>query len=97
MDHGTKYSITGKQLRACIERHKMKVGTKLSLFHNNYKIIQPLLTDTWIKNTFSFLCDNRCIIEERTPNLQLKRENGQFLMEAFIQAGYRGEKLASLN
>eukprot|EP00957_Ditylum_brightwellii_P210828 15365447-Ditylum_brightwellii.AAC.1 len=62
----------------------MEVGTGLSLFHNSYKIIQPLATDTWIKNTFCFLCDNSCTIKERTPNLQLKRENGQLLVEAFI-------------
>eukprot|EP00957_Ditylum_brightwellii_P174905 13317750-Ditylum_brightwellii.AAC.2 len=62
----------------------MEVGTGLSLFHKNYKMIQPLLTDTLIKSIFCFLCDSGCTIEERTPNLKLKRENNQFLMEAFV-------------
>eukprot|EP00957_Ditylum_brightwellii_P125865 9594586-Ditylum_brightwellii.AAC.1 len=60
-------------------------------------MIKPLLTDTWIKKISCFLCDNSCAIEERTPSLQLKRESDRFLIEAFIQAGHRGEKLASLN
>eukprot|EP00957_Ditylum_brightwellii_P130684 9969616-Ditylum_brightwellii.AAC.2 len=46
MDHCNADFITRKQLRACIERHKMEVGTGNSLFSNKFETFVSCATDT---------------------------------------------------
>eukprot|EP00957_Ditylum_brightwellii_P105240 8021605-Ditylum_brightwellii.AAC.1 len=46
---------------------------------------------------FQFMWESRCAMAEGTLDLELMRENNCYMMEEFIKAGYRGEKLASLN
>ena len=69
MDHGMEESITGKQMRAVMERHKLELGVSTSLFKTNYEIFGGCTTKTWMENTWKFLWQHNLLLEEGTPNL----------------------------
>eukprot|EP00957_Ditylum_brightwellii_P050293 3814333-Ditylum_brightwellii.AAC.1 len=51
MDHSNLDDITGRELRANIELHKIEFGTGTSLFATDYNIFQHCATFTWLKWT----------------------------------------------
>eukprot|EP00957_Ditylum_brightwellii_P093189 7095557-Ditylum_brightwellii.AAC.1 len=51
MGHRKANSITGKQMRACIERHKMEIGTGQPLFDNDYDKFKSCTTNILITHT----------------------------------------------
>eukprot|EP00957_Ditylum_brightwellii_P023769 1793986-Ditylum_brightwellii.AAC.1 len=71
MDHGKAETITGKQLRANIELHKVKLGTRTLLFSTDYNTFHPCATFTWLKCTWEFSWKHGIRLEEETPNLKL--------------------------
>ena len=97
LNHGNLDDITGQQIRANIELHKLKLGTRTSLFRSNPKVFGICTTSSWLTHTWDFMWKYNCIIEEETPCLSLQREKDVFIMEAFAAAGYQGAKLATLN
>ena len=97
LNHGNLNDITGQQIRANIELHKLELGIGTSLFRSNPKVFGICTTSLWLTHTWDFMWKYNCIIEEETPCLSLQRENDVFIMEAFAAAGYQGAKLATLN
>eukprot|EP00957_Ditylum_brightwellii_P198738 15148042-Ditylum_brightwellii.AAC.2 len=57
-DHGSADTITGEQLRANIEAHKLELGTGTSLFATNYDQFHHFATSTWLKWTWQFLWEH---------------------------------------
>ena len=77
----------------------MEVKLYDNLFSHNYEKLQRLATDnTWSKTFWQYA--NHLQIEvclHKEYHTEPIREGGMSLMEAFIQAGYSGVHLVSLN
>eukprot|EP00957_Ditylum_brightwellii_P196119 14943120-Ditylum_brightwellii.AAC.1 len=97
LDHGSSESLSGKYIRACIERLKFKVGTGSSFFCNNFNTFQHCATKTWISHTWKYMWEKKIVVKERTSNLELQQENDKFLMKEFVKHGYNRTRLANLN
>eukprot|EP00957_Ditylum_brightwellii_P195111 14866448-Ditylum_brightwellii.AAC.1 len=97
MDHRKVNLITGKQICACIEQHKMEIGTGWPLVDNDYNKLKFCTTSTWIAHTWEFMHKNSLHIEEETPNLHKVWDNDQYIRDAFLKAGYHSQELATLN
>ena len=82
--HGRRQSLTGELARESIEAAKLEAGMPGSLFQLDYKIIHPLITKCWIKSVWNKTSKLDITVIERTPSLQLKREDDIVLMDAFI-------------
>ena len=55
LDHGEADTITVKQLRAIVERHKMDIGTGSPLFSNLYKIFKYCTNNTWVSHNWNYM------------------------------------------
>eukprot|EP00957_Ditylum_brightwellii_P058381 4427406-Ditylum_brightwellii.AAC.1 len=97
IDHNHAPTITGNQVQATIERHKMELGCRSSLFSTFYQIFHWCTTDKWIKHTWKFMPEKKCAVNEQTKNLELIQENDQFIMEAFAAARKSPSQLKRLN
>jgi hypothetical protein len=94
VDHISSQDMMGELLQTSIEATKVKVGVDRNLFSLDYTIYHPLLTDTWIKETWKFARDHQIeIVDKATLNLSLHRENDVFLMEIFSHHGFKSKEL----
>lgn len=97
LDFGESESITGKSLRAGIQKHKVETGLGMSLFEQDIALLNKCVTETWFTHVWRFLQEKGIILVEKTANLQLQRMNDSFIIEIFLRAGYYGQTLALLN
>ena len=63
----------------------------------DFKRLQFLATDTWIKDIWSFLHVNNLEIKTNVSKLNLLRQNDTYIMKVFQTAGYSADKLYCLN
>jgi hypothetical protein len=97
MDYGTTKTITGHQIRALIEGHKLEIGLGGPIFEKDWEQLRECVTPTWITDTWRYMWIEGIRLDESTPHLQLLRQNDAFIMEIFSSQGYSAEKLARLN
>lgn len=97
MDFGETATITGHQIRALIEGHKVELGVGGTLFENDWSRFHCCVTSTWVSDTWRYLWQQGIRLVERTPTLSLQRESDCFIMECFAMQGYSPEKLDRLN
>ncbi len=98
MDHGLSQTTTGKQIRACIERHKLEVGCSGPLFSTDFQSHGSTTTKTtWIFHAWKYMWDNKMTLAESTPHLLPQRDNDVFIMEQLARAGHTPKQLSELN
>eukprot|EP00957_Ditylum_brightwellii_P180559 13754420-Ditylum_brightwellii.AAC.1 len=97
MEYGNTDTITGKEMRAIIERHKVEHGCPTSSFETKYKTHGKCTTSTWMTSTWKFMEENNLLLKEATLNLIPARLNDKFLMEEFARNGILGTQLETLN
>eukprot|EP00957_Ditylum_brightwellii_P117378 8952126-Ditylum_brightwellii.AAC.1 len=97
MECGDTNAITGKQMRAIIERDKVELGCSTSLFETKYKIHGKCTTNKWMALTWKFMEENNFLLKEVAPNLTPSRINNKFLMKKFVWNGILGAQLETLN
>ena len=95
--HGCRDTFTGELIRGSIEAAKLEAGMPGTLFQLDYELVQPLITECWVKSVWHEVTQLDITIIERTPPLQLKREGDIFLIDAFIQQGFKNRRLERLN
>jgi hypothetical protein len=89
--------FNGQLLRANVEQAKLEIGKNGPLFAQDFSILSCLLTECWVKHTWKFLSESNMIIEDSLPDIQLRREGDELLVDLLVAAGYRGQDLQRLN
>ena len=94
-------SSTGKLLRYSAENFRVEIGIPFSLTSTPYdgKTFATYLPPCRYKSLWRFMSKPiyRFDICEDYPDLQPLRVNDVFLMESFVDSGFRGADLKSLN
>jgi hypothetical protein len=63
----------------------------------DYYVLEECATDCWIKTVWKYGWDYAIDLQDRLPQLELRREQDLFLMEAFAQHNYEASDLRVLN
>ena len=95
--HCQSSTITGQLLRTSLEALILELGMPGSPFTMPITDVQPFLTKSWWTHTWVFLTEFQLSIH--TPeelHLPLLRSHDRFIMDMFLQAGFKGESLARL-
>ena len=90
-------SHTGLLLCGTTEAFQLELGLPFSLGSTDYKICSAFTTDCWYKHLWQFVERNPIDIVEDFPDVPLIRDGDSYLMQAFIDAGFRGSQLKRLN
>eukprot|EP00978_Attheya_sp_CCMP212_P009879 scaffold23498_cov62-Attheya_sp.AAC.6 len=93
--HGTRESsITGQYFRGLlIEQHNLELGTGNSILTSPYPLVHQIVTDSWMKHTWQLLHFYNIVVEDDVPKIQLCCANDCFLLQAFLDHGFRGKDL----
>ena len=75
----------------------LELGIPLDLGSTPYKPFASYATDCWYKILWKFAAEHLIQIHEDYPNVSLLREGDQFLMQAFVNNGFRGQDLSWFN
>jgi hypothetical protein len=98
VDHLDSDDTMGDLLRTSIELAKVEMGVGRNLFSLDYKLYAPLLTDSWIKSAWRFAYEHNIeVIDKKTKNLTLHRQNDVFLMEIICHHGFSSSDLQKIN
>jgi hypothetical protein len=84
---GPSDSLTGQFLRSNLE----------CVFQNQFRDVGVLASNTWVKRVWPELSDLDLHVAYQGPDLQLSREEDQFLVQAFLDASFSDDELVWLN
>ena len=97
-NHGNNDSITGKLLRNNLQALAVELGLPGNTLQYSFAKWGHLATDSWIVRLWQMVQEQPDIsLHYKCPQVQLARENDQFLMEAFAKAKYSKANLLRLN
>lgn len=81
-------TLTGKFLRCEIEAATLELGIGGNIFDYDYNKYSPLLTDSWVKNTWEFFHLHKITFKQQvTAKLKKEREGDIFIMERIVEQG----------
>jgi hypothetical protein len=89
--------IAGGLLSTSLEQLRLEVGLPGFVTDHDYEIVQSLLTPCWLQDLWLFCQRFQIELHNTVGQLLPARQEDQFLMASFIQAGYRGSDLRQLN
>ena len=95
--HGGQSTITSRLLEGTIEVAKAELGFPGKLFSHSASEFSHLLTSSWIKDIWHEIHDNKMTFIEHTDDLQLKRENDQFIMTAVLKLPLTPKQIRTIN
>jgi hypothetical protein len=88
---------TGELLLANAEQLRLEIGLPDSFTSAPLDLVSPYMTRGWLKDLLLFLHQFHIKLEDPLPKLRKLRANDRFLMEIFLEQGYRGSELETLN
>ena len=94
-------SSTGKLLRSNAEFFRVEIGIPFSLISTKYnkKIYASYMPSGWYKNLWRFMLNPlfKLDITEHYDDIPLLRQRDEYLMQAFVEGGFRNADLKALN
>lgn len=96
ISHNMQDSVTRHLFQACIEGTMLEVGVG-DVFSSNYKVLHSLATGGIIKSTWEFCWKNNIKIVIPDPAPLLEREHDRFITDVFVENGFTGAQLYTLN
>ena len=90
-------SLTGELLRTSMQQLKIELGTQGSILELPFKTYGGLATCGWIASTWKDMQQFRITIADTTPNIPMRTSKDQLIIQAFVQAGFKSDKLVLLN
>ena len=93
LQESVRKSQTGQLLRLTAECFRFELDILCELGTTPYKPFDSYVTDCWYKSLLKFGSQHPFTIHEDFPNVTLLREGDQFLMQAFVSNGFRGQEL----
>ena len=97
MRHGAAETMLGKYLRGNLECLQLELGLPLGVFQNHVDQVGHLVTDSWVTRVWHELSDLGIHLAYQGPDLTTLREEDQFLIQGFVDAGFQGDDLRWLN
>ena len=95
--HGGQSTITGRLLEGSIKVAKAELGLPGKLFSHSASNLSHLITHSWIKDIWHEIQDNEITFREQTPDLQVKQENDQYIMQAALELALSPLQLRMIN
>jgi hypothetical protein len=90
-------SSTGSLIRLTAEGLKLELGIPMTPCTINWKVVKEYSTPAWYGGLLDFITKHPIEIIEDYPQLPLLRQKDQYIMQGFIDAGYRKQDLKILN
>ena len=90
-------SSTGSLIRLTAEGLRLELGIPMTPGTIEWKIVKEYTTPAWYGGILDFISNHPIEIIEDYPQLPLLRQNDQYIMQGFINAGYRKLDLKILN
>jgi hypothetical protein len=90
-------SSTGSLIRLTAEGLRLELGIPMTPGTIKWKIVKAYTTPAWYGGILDFISDHPIEIIEDYPQLPLLCQDDQYLMQGFIDAGYRKLDLKILN
>ena len=97
LQHGNKDTTLKELFKHSWEELRLELGVSGSLTDWNFALLGDCATDCWLKTLWHYCRSNEIGIIDPEAQLQLIRENDQFLMEVFINAKFTAAELIMLN
>ena len=97
LQKSVRNSQTGQLQRLTAECFRLELGIPFELGSTPYKPFDSYATDCWYKSLWKFAAEHPIKIHEDYSNVTLLREGDQFLMQAFVDNGFRDQELSCLN
>ena len=95
--HGTRPTITGHLLRCGMESLVLELGSGKPFWDLPFELWGPLATECWLAKTWKHLDTTDLALRGPVATIPLQRTQDSYLMERFVEAGYRKGNLARLN
>ena len=90
-------SQTGALMNTSIEDFRLEVGFNFDLTTLDIDIVREYTTDCWYKRLLEFTSGSQISVQGDNYHFETLRDNDAFVMEKFIQAGFRNLELRKLN
>jgi hypothetical protein len=88
--HATRDTLTGQLLRTSMEEMQLETGVSQSFLSYSFDAYGYMATRSWIASTWKFLSDSDITLIDPFTKPQAACDNDAFLMEKFVEHGYRG-------
>ena len=95
--HWKDNSTTSELLRCSMECLKVELGLPLNPLNYQYDIWSEAVTPCWLTSTWKFMSEYGITIDLVIPETPLRRDEYQYLMELFHDAGATKTQLKHLN
>ena len=96
IDHSNRATMTGNLLDVLYQGLQVELGLPGQLLQQDFDSLQHLATPSWMKSLWGYCFTKGVQVRAPTPDIPLLRVNDQYLMQAFIEAGYTGTELTLL-
>jgi hypothetical protein len=90
-------SSTGSLIRLTAKGLRLELGILISPGTINWKVVKEYSTPAWYGGLLDFITKHPIEILEDCQQLTLLRQKDQYIMQGFINAGYRKQDLKILN
>jgi hypothetical protein len=94
---GNNGTTTGGLIQVSLEELRLELGVSGMITEWDYYVLEDCGTDCWVKTVWKYGWDYAIDLQDRLPQLELRREKDLFLMEAFTQHNYEAPDLKVLN
>ena len=92
LDHTARDTMTNDLLRATTEQLRIEAGFPGSMEDIPWNILEPCLTECWMKQLATELSRHDMKIIDDCPRLRKNTENDKFIMQEAVRNGYRGRQ-----
>ena len=97
LGEGQRVTPTAALIRITTEDLRLEAGFPGSLTDVPLCVLQHVSTKSWIQALTIFAIKSNIVLEDPYPKLHTKRQHDIFLMEYFVQRGFREVELRCLN
>lgn len=94
---GNTSSTTGGLIQVSLEELRLELGLPGMITEWDYYRFQQCATDCWMKTVWKYGWDHALDLADQLPQLPLRRENDQYLMEVFSDYCTDPNELQQLN
>jgi hypothetical protein len=99
LKHGDRdpHNVTGYLLRDELAMMRLELGLPEHPFENLYKQFSHCTMSVYLQPTWEFCNEHNFLVKDNQPQLHLRRQHDQFLVQAFADNGYKKKDLRLLN
>jgi hypothetical protein len=90
-------NITGCLLRDTMSTLRLELGLPGHPFQHSFQDLQHCTTHTYLHSAWEFCNDHGLVLQDNQAQLLPRRASDQFLMQAFVDNGYKNKDLRLLN